>query len=87
MSITRGMNISSYDDVPPYMPNYLELFAGDDQGVRDDEIPPGYPWSAPNLGAALMAAGATFAGFAEDLPAIGDRDTGGTNDLVAGASL
>ncbi|HLA58035.1 MAG TPA: family 43 glycosylhydrolase, partial [Puia sp.] len=27
MSITRGMNISSYDDVPPYMPSYLELFA------------------------------------------------------------
>lgn len=27
MSITRGMNISSYDDVPPYMPNYIDLFA------------------------------------------------------------
>ncbi|MGZ3820249.1 MAG: SGNH/GDSL hydrolase family protein [Mucilaginibacter sp.] len=27
MSITRGMNISSYDDVPPYMPNYIDLLA------------------------------------------------------------
>ncbi len=26
MSITRGMNISSYDTVPPYMPAYVNLF-------------------------------------------------------------
>ncbi len=26
MSITRGMNISSYDTVPPYMPTYVSLF-------------------------------------------------------------
>lgn len=27
MSITRGMDVSSYDTVPPYMPAYLSLFA------------------------------------------------------------
>ncbi len=27
MSITRGMNISGFDDVPPYMPNYVDLLA------------------------------------------------------------
>ena len=27
MSITRGLNVSSYDSVPPYMPTYVELFA------------------------------------------------------------
>jgi lysophospholipase L1-like esterase len=27
MSITRGMNMSSYDNVPPYMPTYVDLFA------------------------------------------------------------
>lgn len=27
MSITRGQNVSSYDNVPPYMPNYVDLFA------------------------------------------------------------
>ena len=27
MSITRGLNISSYDTVPPYMPTYVSLFA------------------------------------------------------------
>jgi lysophospholipase L1-like esterase len=26
MSITRGMNVSGYDTIPPYMPNYLTLF-------------------------------------------------------------
>ena len=27
MSITRGLDVSSYDDVPPYMPTYVSLFA------------------------------------------------------------
>ncbi|HTQ66704.1 MAG TPA: GDSL-type esterase/lipase family protein [Puia sp.] len=27
MSITRGLNVSSYDSIPPYMPTYIELFA------------------------------------------------------------
>jgi lysophospholipase L1-like esterase len=28
MSITRGMDVSGYDDVPPYMPTYVSLFTG-----------------------------------------------------------
>jgi lysophospholipase L1-like esterase len=27
MSITRGLNVSSYDSTPPYMPPYVDLFA------------------------------------------------------------
>ncbi len=27
MSITRGLNVSSYDSTPPYMPSYADLFA------------------------------------------------------------
>ncbi|MES1249040.1 MAG: SGNH/GDSL hydrolase family protein, partial [Chitinophaga rupis] len=27
MSITRGLNVSSYDSTPPYMPAYMDLFA------------------------------------------------------------
>jgi len=27
MSITRGMDVSSYDTIPPYMPTYVDLFA------------------------------------------------------------
>jgi len=29
MSITRGFNVSGYDAVPPYMPNYVSLFANE----------------------------------------------------------
>lgn len=32
MSITRGMDVSGYDSVPPYMPTYMELFA---RGLKD----------------------------------------------------
>ena len=28
MSITRGMDVSGFDDVPPFMPAYVDLFAG-----------------------------------------------------------
>ena len=31
MSITRGMDVSGYDGVAPYMPTYVSLFA---QGLR-----------------------------------------------------
>jgi acid phosphatase len=51
----------------PSQPNYIELFAGDRLGVCKDECPIG-PFTAQNLAAALIAAGKTFAGFAEDLP-------------------
>ena len=59
--------------IHPSHPNYLELFSGSNQGVTDDSS--GYSFSTPNLGAALIASGRTFAGFAENLPAIGDTTT------------
>ena len=68
----------------PSQPSYLHLFSGDNQGVFDNNRPPGYPWTTPNLGAALIAAGATFAGYSEDLFAIGDRDTTATYSEVNG---
>jgi phosphatidylinositol-3-phosphatase len=82
-------------------PNYLDLFAGNPQGVgakflgkpdsvrvgttskfvvrvsqghtqRGSNHPvPGTPLTTPNLGAALIAAGKSFAGYSEDLPANG----------------
>ena len=56
----------------PSQPNYLDLFSGSDQGVTDDSCPPpGSPFATPNLGQQLIAAGLTFAGFSEDLPATG----------------
>jgi acid phosphatase len=57
--------------------NYFWLFSGDHQNVGfTDDIPTeaknkNYPFKTPNLGAALIAAGRSFKGYAEDLPAIG----------------
>lgn len=56
----------------PSQPNYLELFSGTNQGVNDDACPPpGSPYATDNLGAQLVAAGKTFVGYSEDLPAAG----------------
>ncbi|MGA2033876.1 MAG: alkaline phosphatase family protein [Thermoguttaceae bacterium] len=55
----------------PSQPNYLDLFSGSNQGVTDDNVPAGAPFSTPNLGSELLAAGKSFAGYAEDLPAVG----------------
>jgi hypothetical protein len=52
----------------PSQPNYLELYSGSNQNVTDDALPPGLPFTAPNLGAELFAAGRSFAGFSESLP-------------------
>jgi acid phosphatase len=57
--------------------NYFWLFSGSNQTVGfKDKVPTqkshaNYPFKAPNLGAALIAKGRSFKGYAEDLPAIG----------------
>ena len=57
--------------------NYFWLFSGSNQNVGfKDVVPneknhPNYPFKTPNLGAALIAKGLSFKGYAEDLPAIG----------------
>jgi acid phosphatase len=53
----------------PSQPNYLALFSGSTQGVTDDSCP--LSFSTPNLGSQLLAAGQTFAGYSEGLPAVG----------------
>jgi acid phosphatase len=53
----------------PSQPNYLALFSGDTQGVRDDHCP--VMSDAPSLAGRLAAAGYSFVGYAEDLPSVG----------------
>lgn len=55
----------------PSQPNYLALFSGSTQGVTDDHCP--VRASGPNLAQQLLAAGRSFTGYAEDLPAAGYR--------------
>jgi acid phosphatase len=56
----------------PSQPNYLALFSGSTQGVTGDSCPQSF--SAGNLAAQLLAAGRSFTGYSEGLPAVGSTD-------------
>jgi hypothetical protein len=61
----------------PSQPNYLELFSGSNQGVTDDDSLTS-PLTTLNLGASLIQADFTFAGYSEGLPSTGSTvDTSG----------
>jgi acid phosphatase len=60
----------SYAVAHPSQPNYLALFAGDTFGVDSDACPLNLG-DAPNLASELIAAGHSFGGFSEGLPADG----------------
>ena len=54
MSITRGLNVSSYDSTPPYMPSYVDLFAYQLKKIYGGEIKmynAGLPGSRSDWGA------------------------------------
>ncbi|NRF94858.1 acid phosphatase [Paenibacillus frigoriresistens] len=59
----------SYAVAHPSQPNYFVLFSGTDQGVKDDSC--GHQFKTANLASELVKAGYTFAGYSEDLPAVG----------------
>ena len=53
----------------PSQPNYLALFSGSTQSIRNDSCP--HSFSAANLGDELLTAGITFAGYTETMPSDG----------------
>ena len=53
----------------PSQPNYLELFSGSTQGVTNDNCP--HSFAVDNEASQLIAAGRTFVGYSEGLPAEG----------------
>jgi len=55
----------------PSQPNYFDLYAGCDQGVQDDAVPPNNPFTTVNLGRQLIDAGKTFITYSEGLPSVG----------------
>ncbi len=59
----------SYANTHPSQPNYLILFSGSDQGVKDDSC--GHIFKTDNLASELLKANLTFSGFSEDLPSVG----------------
>jgi hypothetical protein len=65
----------------PSQPNYIALFSGSDQGNTSSDARPtnGIPYSTPNLGAELFAAGDSFVGYSESLPVAGFDGNGYPN--------
>ena len=59
----------SYAIEHPSEPNYLDLFSGSNQGVRDDSCP--HSFAVDNEGSEMIALGLSFAGYSEGLPAKG----------------
>lgn len=56
----------------PSQPNYLALYSGSTQGIPGDQcLADSTPYTTPNLGAALIAKGFTFKGFAQSMPSAG----------------
>jgi hypothetical protein len=76
--IQNGANFTkSYALLHPSQPNYLALFSGNEQGVRDNLKPPKH-FTTPNLARELINAGKNFICYSEDLPAVGfDGDVSG----------
>jgi acid phosphatase len=70
LAAAGALMTQSYAETHPSEPNYLAMFAGSTFGLTSDACPVN-AGAAPNLAAALLAAGYTFAGFSEDLPAVG----------------
>src|SRR5258706_4727132 len=61
-----------YSVAHPSQPNYLQIYSGANQGITSDQdLPAGTLFTTPNMGANLLAAGKTFTGYFEDLPAVG----------------
>jgi phosphatidylinositol-3-phosphatase len=55
----------------PSQPNYIMFYSGSSQGITDNNVPGGLPFTTPNLGASLIQAGFSFIGYSEDLPSVG----------------
>lgn len=68
-----GLFTQSFGLAHPSQPNYIMLYSGSNQGVTDNSVPTGIPFTTLNLGAEVINKGLTFIGYAEDLPAVGSN--------------
>jgi len=62
---------NSFAITHPSQPNYLALFSGSKHGIIDDSCP--HTFTGRSLESMLLAAGETFKGYSEDLPAVGSQ--------------
>jgi acid phosphatase len=61
---------NSFAVAHPSQPNYLALFSGSTQGVGSNNCPKNFT-NVPDLGAELIGAGLSFAGYSESMPSAG----------------
>lgn len=68
--VKKGMLFTDYHGVAhPSQPNYIALYSGSTQGVDNDKcLKNKTPFTTPNLGAAMISAGYTFSGYAQNMP-------------------
>ena len=59
----------------PSQPNYLALFSGSTHGIKDDNCPYNFT-KVPNLGAELIGASFSFAGYSESMRSDGYKGCG-----------
>lgn len=74
----EGVNFTNYHAIEhPSQPNYLDLFSGSNQGVKNDRLPKS-KFTTKNLASELIEKNYTFAGYSEGLPTVGyDREVAG----------
>ena len=70
LAANGAMMTQSFAETHPSEPNYFALFAGSTFGLKENSCPVN-AGAASNLASELLAAGYTFMGYAEDLPAVG----------------
>lgn len=73
--------------IHPSQPNYLAIYSGSTQGITGDTCLNGTSFTTPNLGAALIAKGFTFKGFAQTMPSSGFQECEYLKSSLTGASL
>ncbi len=69
----------SYALTHPSLPNYLDLYCGNNYGVTSDNIPTNTPWTYCNLGASVITKGLTWGAYSETLPSVGFTGTSSGN--------
>lgn len=66
---------NSFAVARPSQPNYLALFSGSTHGITNDNCPYNFT-NVPNLGAELIGADFSFAGYSESMPSNGYKGCG-----------
>lgn len=71
----NALMTAAYGLIHPSQPNYLMLFSGSNQGITNNNVPAGIPWSSLNLGSSVIQSGLSFKAYSDGLPSVGFTGT------------